>query len=517
MSVLTLTSGSIFANRYRITRRIAQGGMGAVYEATHLETERPCAVKVMLPDMVQSDEMRGRFRQEARVTATIRSEFIVDVLDAGIDEETKMPFLVMELLHGEELKKRLQRGGKLAPDETITYLYQAALALDKTHRASIVHRDLKPENLFLTERDDGSPRVKILDFGIAKLIADGTTNAGATSVLGTPLYMAPEQFQMGEKISPATDIYALGMMAFTMLVGTSYWADEVKGGGNIYAFIALAVNGPQEPATARAGRRGVTLPAAFDGWFGRATALAPKSRFAAATEAILALAEALGVSPPAQRSATLAPKEALSAAAQTLSAEAPVSGSTPPHAASDPALLTLTSAATTVMKPKKERPSRKRAAILALSASVAAAAAVLGVALFFPRGGAEPASGAAATATTSPERAGPAPAAQAPEPTVLPANIEQHQAAPPSAEASAAPGEGALDGTSPAAVAATSSAAAAPRTDPARRAPSAPSAPSAATAPKQPVSAAKKPATSASASAKSKAAAALPTPTYSRE
>jgi serine/threonine protein kinase len=144
MSLISLAEGSVFAGRYRIVRSIAQGGMGAVYEVVHTETQRRRALKVMLPNMLQSQDMRDRFRQEACVTANIESDYIVDVLDAGIDEKTQMPFLVMELLRGEELDKRLKREGRLDPREAVTYLHHVALALDKTHRASIVHRDLKP-------------------------------------------------------------------------------------------------------------------------------------------------------------------------------------------------------------------------------------------------------------------------------------------------------------------------------------------------------------------------------------
>jgi serine/threonine-protein kinase len=245
--------------------------------------------------MLQSQEMRDRFRQEACVTAEIESEYIVDVLDAGIDEKTQMPFLVMELLRGEELDKRLKRLGRLDPREVVTYLHHVALALDKTHRASIVHRDLKPGNVFLTEREDGSFRAKILDFGVAKLIAEGATGAAATQSLGTPLYMAPEQFKLGQKVSPAVDIFALGMMAYTLLVGKPYWHEEVAAGSNIYAFAATAMHGPSEAATARAMRRGVPLPEAFDAWFAKVTAASPQARFPTATSAVASLAEALGV------------------------------------------------------------------------------------------------------------------------------------------------------------------------------------------------------------------------------
>jgi serine/threonine-protein kinase len=294
MSSLTLSECAVFAGRYQIVRCIAHGGMGAVYEVIHIETDRRRALKVILPSFLQSDEMRARFRQEARVTARIASENIVDVLDAGIDDASQMPFLVMELLEGEEIAHRLKRLGPLEPHETVTYLHQASLALDKTHRAAIVHRDLKPGNLFLTHREDGSPLIKVLDFGIAKLAAEGATGP-ATQLLGTPLYMAPEQFLVGARVTPAVDIFALGMIAFTLLTGKSYWHEEATFGASPHALYVSIMQGPREPASARAMRRGIDLPPAFDTWFAQVTALDPLGRFPTATSAITALGEVFGI------------------------------------------------------------------------------------------------------------------------------------------------------------------------------------------------------------------------------
>src|SRR5262249_42207477 len=134
-----LSDGTLFACRYRVLRRIAAGAMGVVYEAVHIETDRRRALKVMHPHLFQSDEMRERFKREARIAARIESEHIVDVSDAGVDEATGMPFLVMELLRGEELGQRLKRVGRLPPAEVLLYLHQTALALGRTHAASIVH------------------------------------------------------------------------------------------------------------------------------------------------------------------------------------------------------------------------------------------------------------------------------------------------------------------------------------------------------------------------------------------
>ena len=299
-----LPENTVFAGRYRVVRCIATGGMGAVYEVVHTETNRRRALKIMHPHVFQSEDLRERFKREARIAADIDSEHIVDVSDAGIDEATQTPFMVMELLRGEDLGKRVKRTGKLPHAEALTYLRQTALALQRTHEASIVHRDLKPDNLFLTHRDDGTPRIKILDFGVAKIVADNATGPGTQS-LGTPLYMAPEQFFTGAKITAAADIYALGLVAFTLLAGAPYWRTESTDAGGLLQFITIAIRGPQEPALRRALSFGVTLPVGFEAWFARATAPAPKDRFPTATEAIRALERVFAESPDTDFDATV--------------------------------------------------------------------------------------------------------------------------------------------------------------------------------------------------------------------
>src|SRR5271170_3724760 len=130
MSLEALTPGALFAGRYRVVRPLARGGMGAVYEVLHLETQRRRALKVILPGVLGTEEMRRRFQLEAQVAARIESEFVVDVFDAGVDEATDMPFLVMELLRGEDLGARLRRVGRMGAGETVAFLHQTALALD---------------------------------------------------------------------------------------------------------------------------------------------------------------------------------------------------------------------------------------------------------------------------------------------------------------------------------------------------------------------------------------------------
>ncbi len=292
MHPVQLDETKLFAGRYRVVRCIAAGGMGAVYEVLHVETDRRRALKVMLPMLVASADLRERFQREARVTAKVNSEFIVDVFDAGVDQETAMPFLVMELLQGEELGELVKRVGSLPPTEVLTFMRQVTTALDKTHAAGIVHRDLKPENLFLTTRDDGSPRIKILDFGISKVVTDNATGGNATQSLGTPLYMAPEQV-MGEPVNPATDLYALGLIVYTLLVGASYWQEETERFESAIAFALHTCKGATESPSARAARLGKRLPPGFDAWFFKATHVTPTQRFARASDACAALAEVL--------------------------------------------------------------------------------------------------------------------------------------------------------------------------------------------------------------------------------
>ncbi|WP_437560867.1 serine/threonine-protein kinase [Sorangium sp. So ce542] len=288
-----MTPETVIAARYRIVRRLGAGAMGAVYEVIDLQTERRRALKVMHPHTVERADLRERFKLEARVAGQVDSPALVDVVDAGVDDATGTPFLVMELLRGETLSQRLARVGRHAPEEVLAYLGQAAPAIDRMHQLGIIHRDLKPSNLFLEHRERDAPRLKILDFGVAKVLHEGASH-GSTGAAGTPLYMAPEQFQNG-KITRSADIYAIGMIAFTLLVASPYWEAEAGMGDSPVAFALLALHGPKEPASERAARRGVTLPPAFDVWFARATALAPGDRFPTASAAVEALARALDV------------------------------------------------------------------------------------------------------------------------------------------------------------------------------------------------------------------------------
>jgi serine/threonine-protein kinase len=291
--VQVLEAGRLFHRRYQIVALVGKGGMGAVYEVIDGPTQRRRALKVMLASLVHDPALRARFELEARVTGDVQSEHLVETFDAGVDEETGAPFLVMEFLRGQDVAKLIQEGGRLAGGETLALLEQVAAALDRTHAAGIVHRDLKPENLFVTRRDDGLPRVKILDFGIAKLVAQSTESIRTTDSLGTPLYMAPEQIRGDGAIDARADLYALGLIAYTMLVGEAYWEASARGAGSVYQVLYKVTLGATEPATARAPASGVVLPPAVDAWFAKAIAVAPGARFSSASALVHELGQAL--------------------------------------------------------------------------------------------------------------------------------------------------------------------------------------------------------------------------------
>jgi serine/threonine protein kinase len=273
------------ASRYQPIRLIGKGGMGVVYEVVHARTGEHLALKVLQSSAGASLEALERFKREARAPAQIRSENVVHVSDADVAPELDdAPFLVMELLEGKDLEQAAM-DSKPEPAVVVGWLRQIAPALDKAHRLGIIHRDLKPENLFLANVDDRPPVVKILDFGIAKMTEEGNASTVSGQVLGTPKYMAPEQAARHPHVTPATDRYALGLVAYRLIVGESYYR------GAVMSILAELLHG----VTSAPSTRDPSLGAAFDAWFLQACHRDPESRFASATQQIEALAEALGL------------------------------------------------------------------------------------------------------------------------------------------------------------------------------------------------------------------------------
>lgn len=307
MALTRLESGQVFAGDFEVLRPLAEGGMGAVYVARQRSTGHERALKVMHASIAADALSRAKFEQEARVGARVESDHVVQVVAAGYDEPTSTPWLAMELLRGEDLASLLRRRGGLPVGEARMVLSQVGHALSAAHRIGLVHRDLKPENVFVAEsrRTDNVFTVKVLDFGIAKLLQENRTAATATTAMGSPLWMSPEQTERQGKISPATDVWAYGLVAFASLTGRSYWLSAEDETATMHAILREILIEPLEPASRRAASRGATLPEGFDGWFSRCVARDAAQRFRDGGEACAALMPLLGEG--ARASVTSAP------------------------------------------------------------------------------------------------------------------------------------------------------------------------------------------------------------------
>jgi serine/threonine protein kinase len=210
--------------KYRLERILAEGGMGVVVAATHLQLNQPIAIKFMSPLFVENEMGVSRFLLEARAAAHIHSEHVVRVLDVEM-LPGGTPYIVMEYLHGEDLSRMLERRGRVSVPEAVDYVLQACEAIAEAHVAGIVHRDLKPGNLFCCTRPDGAPLIKVLDFGVSKLLprADAELRANASTgphvVMGTPLYSSPEQLRAAANVDARADIWALGVILYELVAG----------------------------------------------------------------------------------------------------------------------------------------------------------------------------------------------------------------------------------------------------------------------------------------------------------
>lgn len=295
-----LQPGDLFAGDYRIQSKLDEGGMGRLYVAEQMSTGKRRALKLMLPELVQDTRLRDRFVQEARVGAKIASEHVVEVVGAGVDPSTGTPWIAMELLEGSNLEQ--WRARNALPSAADIRLIAAELfhAMSAAHDAGIVHRDLKPQNVFLakSQRAGAAHTVKVLDFGIAKLVSDvaGTR----TAAMGTPLWMAPEQTEASSSIAPSTDVWALGLIVFWLLTGKHYWKGANVETPSVSVLMREVVIDPLVPASARAGELGCAhmLPRGFDGWFSRCVSRQSYSRFRNAREAFAALDPLLAALPP---------------------------------------------------------------------------------------------------------------------------------------------------------------------------------------------------------------------------
>ena len=214
--------GQVLDGKYRIVRRLGEGGMGSVYEGENLRLARRVAIKVIAPELAQNPEVAGRFRREAKVASSIANDHIVRIYDVDADSQHGL-YLVMELLRGEDLARRLRRERDLPVEVACAIAYHIALGLDAVHAARVIHRDLKPANVFLHEVADGTTVAKLVDFGISKSIEqpDGAAETALTrvgTVVGTLQYMSPEQAR-GAPLDGRTDLWSLGCVFYELLAG----------------------------------------------------------------------------------------------------------------------------------------------------------------------------------------------------------------------------------------------------------------------------------------------------------
>lgn len=214
---LPVKPGEEVLGKYRVERVIGTGGMGAVVAATHLELEQLVAIKFLYTHAQNHPEALARFKREARAAVKLRSEHVARVIDVG-QLETGAPFIVMEFLEGDDLGEVILSRGALPSNEAVGFVLQACEAVGEAHSLGIVHRDLKPKNLFLTKTAKGQPLVKVLDFGISKLITgDDLSLTRTQSVIGSPNYMSPEQLRSARDVDQRADIWAIGAILYELL------------------------------------------------------------------------------------------------------------------------------------------------------------------------------------------------------------------------------------------------------------------------------------------------------------
>ena len=297
--------GALLAGKYRLIRQLGDGGMGSVYEARHEALGTSFAIKILHAELVRRPGLVDRFLQEARVAAQIKSPHVVQVFDVDRTPDG-VAYIVMELLGGEPLSRRLDRERRLPVPVALAFTIQILEALESAHALGVVHRDLKPDNIFVVPGPGGGPLLKLIDFGIAKLKSNDPKTKNLTAfgvVMGTPEYMAPEQAFSADRADARSDIYAVGVLLYEMLAGSRPASgDEAQSvaakvhRGEIVPLVHIAPHVPRELA----------------GLVHRAMAPRPELRFASATEMLTALratapqASMAPSPPPAMSAAPLA-------------------------------------------------------------------------------------------------------------------------------------------------------------------------------------------------------------------
>jgi serine/threonine-protein kinase len=237
----TVAPGDVLAGKYRVERLLGSGGMGVVLMAHHIQLDEKVALKVPLPGALSAEDV-ARFMREARAAVKIKNEHVARVLDVG-RLENGVPYIVMEYLEGQDLSAWIEQRGPMPFAQAVDFLLQSCEAIANAHALGIVHRDLKPGNLFCTQRSDGRYSIKVLDFGISKVATPegrGHQLTATSTLMGSPLYMSPEQMQRSKGVDARTDIWSLGVILFQLLTGRPPFAAE--------ALTELAIKVANEPA-----------------------------------------------------------------------------------------------------------------------------------------------------------------------------------------------------------------------------------------------------------------------------
>jgi serine/threonine-protein kinase len=371
--------GSLLVGKFRLEEIIGYGGMGSVWRATHLGLGQEIAIKLVSIEFVKSADALRRFDTEAKAAAKIRSRHVPQVFDNGVLEDGT-PYLAMELLTGQTLFKRVHVGGPIPLAETVLILEQCCRALGRAHGLGIVHRDIKPDNIYLaTSQDDDGYVVKVLDFGIAKVqtLAENEHLSTRTGqLLGTPMYMSPEQARGLRTIDHRTDLYSLGLVAHVMLTGNLAFSSESLGD--------LLVQICTQPLPSLRAQN-PNLPPAMEDWFQKACARDAEQRYPSAQAFIDALRLASGVTASGpERLSALGPMS-LDQSGGTLRAQttplpnAGVGGSTMPLQAGSPSVSTT--GGTAFEGQPAGVPKKSGKAIMFAAAGIGLAAGVLGITL----------------------------------------------------------------------------------------------------------------------------------------
>lgn len=283
MTTLPVQVGDIIDGRYRVERVLGRGGMGVVAAARHVRLRQRVAIKFPLAALVDRHDVVERMLREARATMRLRSEHVARVLDVGLHPSSG-PYLVLEYLVGSDLSQVLARLGSLPLDVALDYVLQACEALAEAHRYRIIHRDIKPANLFLCDNPDGSALIKVIDFGLAKQLSAeaNTTLTRSGTVLGSPLFMAPEQMRGTTEVDARADTWALGATLYTLLASEPPFPG--KSSIDVYERI--------RSTTPKLCERRPELPRAIEGAILRCLRIDPESRYANVAEVADALAAA---------------------------------------------------------------------------------------------------------------------------------------------------------------------------------------------------------------------------------